>query len=73
MSPKIKLCSGATLVRKLQKTGWKLSRKKGSHLMLTKPDYPYTLLIPQHKELGIGILSQLLKQANLTIDEFNEL
>jgi predicted RNA binding protein YcfA (HicA-like mRNA interferase family) len=61
------------LVRKLQKAGVTLSRRKGSHVMMTLPDIRYTLSIPQHKESGIGILSKLLKQANLTIDEFNEL
>ncbi|MBC8184368.1 type II toxin-antitoxin system HicA family toxin [candidate division KSB1 bacterium] len=73
MSPRIKICSGTTVVRKFQRAGWTLSRKKGSHVMMTKPDYPYTLSILQHKELGIGLLSKLIKQANLTIDEFNEL
>ena len=41
--------------------------------MLTKPDYPYTLSVPQHKELGVGLLKKLLKQAQLTTSEFNEL
>jgi len=35
--------------------------------------YANTLSLPQHKELGIGILSKLLKQAGLSIDEFNSL
>ncbi|MBN2091712.1 type II toxin-antitoxin system HicA family toxin [candidate division KSB1 bacterium] len=73
MSPKLKLCSGSKAVQKLQRVGWEISRQKGSHVMMTKSDYPYTLSIPQHKELGIGILSKILKQANLTIDKFNEL
>ncbi|NIA31464.1 MAG: addiction module toxin, HicA family [Actinobacteria bacterium] len=73
MSPKIRLCSGAQAVKKLQKAGWKAARQRGSHIMMTKPDYPFTLSIPQHKELGVGILSKLIKQANLSIDEFNGL
>ncbi len=73
MSPKIKLCSGDQVVKKLQRIGWEISRQKGSHVMMTKSDYLYTLSIPQHKELGIGILSKIVKQANLTIDKFNEL
>ena len=73
MSSKVKLCSGANVVKKLKKAGWIIARQKGSHIMMTKSDYPYTLSIPQHKELGIGILSKLIKQANLTVNEFNEL
>ena len=72
MSPAIKLCSGAQTVKKLQKLGWEIARQKGSHVMMTKPDYPYTISIPQHKELGIGILSKILKQANISPDEFNK-
>jgi len=30
-------------------------------------------MVPQHKELGVGILMKLLKQADLSIDEFNAL
>lgn len=41
--------------------------------MLVKPAYPYTLSIPQHPELGIGLLKKLLRQAGLDVDEFNSL
>jgi predicted RNA binding protein YcfA (HicA-like mRNA interferase family) len=41
--------------------------------MMVKPDYEYTLSIPQHKELGPGLLRKLLRQANLTAEEFLKL
>ena len=41
--------------------------------MLTKESYLYTLSIPQHRELGVGILKKLIKQAGLSVEEFNEL
>jgi predicted RNA binding protein YcfA (HicA-like mRNA interferase family) len=41
--------------------------------MLVKEGYPWTLAVPQHPELGPGLLKKLLKQAGLSIDEFNEL
>jgi len=53
--------------------GWKIDRQKGSHVMLVKADYLYTISIPQHKELGIGILRKIIKQAGLTAKEFNDL
>jgi predicted RNA binding protein YcfA (HicA-like mRNA interferase family) len=62
--------SGAETVKKLEKAGWKVARRKGSHVMMTRPDYLYTLSIPQHKELGPGLLKKLLRQANLTPKEF---
>jgi predicted RNA binding protein YcfA (HicA-like mRNA interferase family) len=65
--------SGAETVKKLKKTGWKVARQKGSHVMMTRPDYFYTLIIPQHKELGSGLLKKLLRQANLTPKKFLDL
>jgi predicted RNA binding protein YcfA (HicA-like mRNA interferase family) len=73
MDQTLKLCSGAEAVRKLQKAGWSIARQKGSHVMLTKPGYQWTLSIPQHKELGRGILRKILRQANLSMNEFNAL
>jgi predicted RNA binding protein YcfA (HicA-like mRNA interferase family) len=58
----IKLCSGAEAVRKLARAGWKASRQKGSHAMMTKPGYQYTLAIPQHRELGPGLLKNFLNR-----------
>lgn len=73
MSKPLKLCSGAEAVRKFQRAGWTVVRQKGSHVMLTKPGYQWTLSIPQHSELGPGLLRKLIRQAGLTIEEFNEL
>ncbi|MCF8722612.1 putative RNA binding protein YcfA (HicA-like mRNA interferase family) [Nitrospina gracilis] len=65
--------SGADVVKKLERAGWKVERQKGSHVMMVKPDYEYTLSIPQHKEIGIGLLKKLLRQANITSEEFRNL
>jgi predicted RNA binding protein YcfA (HicA-like mRNA interferase family) len=69
----LKLCSGAEAVKKLQKAGWSVSRQKGSHVMMVKPGYLWTLSVPQHKELGLGLLRKILKQAQLSVEEFNNL
>ena len=73
MSARLRLCSGAEAVKKFKRAGWTVDRQLGSHVMLVKPDYPYTLSIPQHRELGVGLLRKLIKQARLTVDAFNEL
>ncbi|MBM4338431.1 MAG: type II toxin-antitoxin system HicA family toxin [Deltaproteobacteria bacterium] len=41
--------------------------------MLTKAGYQWTLSVPQHDELGPGLLRKLIRQAGLTIEEFNKL
>jgi len=69
----IKLCSGAEAVKKFLRAGWSIARQKGSHVMMTKPGYQYTLSIPQHSELGPGILRKLLQQAGISPEEFNAL
>ncbi len=73
MGENLSLCSGSEAVRKFQKAGWTAVRQKGSHVMMTKPGYQWTLSIPQHKELGPGLLRKLIRQADLTIKIFNDL
>ena len=73
MSHYLKLCSGAAAVKKFKRAGWIVDQQVGSHIMLVKVGYPYTLSVPQHKELGIGLLKKLLKQAGLSVEEFNTL
>ena len=73
MSHRLRLCSGAEAVKKFKHIGWFVDRQVGSHVMLVKADYPYTLSVPQHKELGFGLLRSLVKKAGLSVEEFNEL
>ena len=38
--------------------------------MMTKPGQRANLSVPQHKELSVGTLRQLVRAAGLTVDEF---
>jgi predicted RNA binding protein YcfA (HicA-like mRNA interferase family) len=69
----LKPCSGAEAVRKFQRAGWSMARQKGSHVMMTKTGYQWTLSIPMHEDLGPGLLRKLARQAGFTVDEFNAL
>ena len=73
MSRRQKVYSGAEAVEKFQRAGWRIARQKGSHLMLVKTGYLYTLAIPMQKELGVGLIRKLLQQAQLSTKEFDEL
>ena len=73
MGGKLTGYSGAEVVKKLARAGWMVDRQKGSHVMMIKPDYTYTLSIPQHKELGPGLLRKLLRQARRQREEFETL
>ena len=49
--------------------------QKGSHVKFAKetPEGRFTTIVPNHKEITIGTLSSILKQAGLTVNEFDNL
>lgn len=73
MGASLRLCSGAEAVQKFRRAGWTVARQRGSHVMMVKSGYEYTLSIPQHDELGPGLLRKLIRQAGVTVEEFNSL
>ena len=60
------------VVKAFEKTGWKVSRQTGSHVILSRAGYPYILSIPVHKGKPIkqGLMRSLIEKAGLTIEEF---
>jgi predicted RNA binding protein YcfA (HicA-like mRNA interferase family) len=66
--------SGREVVAALVKVGYEKDRQKGSHIVLRQTAYPHRrLVIPDHKEMAKGTLRAIIKQAGLTVEEFNEL
>ena len=60
-------------MRALDKAGFYEKRQHGSHIILRR-DNPFAqLVVPDHKELDRGTLRAIIRQANLTVDEFNDL
>ena len=56
----------AALIQKLERAGWVLRGIKGSHHVYTHPNRPGHISVPHpKKDLGIGLLHKLLKQAGL--------
>lgn len=64
--------SGKQAVKAFQKAGWQVRGQVGSHVVMTKPDASANLSIPQHKELSVGTLRALIRNAGLTVEEFLE-
>ena len=62
--------SGKEAVKTLQKAGWYPIGQVGSHLVMVKPGVRVNLSIPQHKELSIGTLRALIRNARITVEEF---
>ena len=65
--------SGKEAVKVFQKAGWQPIGQVGSHLVMVKPGIRVNLSIPQHKELSVGTLRALIRNAGLTVEEFLEL
>ena len=65
----------AQVVKALQKDGWVVVRQKGSHIRLHKhiPTETLKLTVPAHIPIKRSTFSHILKQARLTVEEFNEL
>lgn len=65
--------SGREAARAFEKAGWQPLGQVGSHLVLVKPGVRVNLSVPQHKELSIGTLRRLIRNASLTVEEFLDL
>lgn len=65
---------GARVIRALERAGFISVRQRGSHVFLRHPDGRATV-VPVHKgeDLGRGILRKILRDAELTREEFLEL
>ena len=71
--PKLPRVSGREAIRAFEKAGWGVARQRGSHVVLTKSNSIYTLSVPLHPVLGPGLLRDLLRKADLTVEEFTDL
>jgi predicted RNA binding protein YcfA (HicA-like mRNA interferase family) len=54
------------LIKQLEADGWFLRASKGSHHIFVHPRKPGHISVPHpKKDLGVGLLHKLLKQAGL--------
>lgn len=68
--PRLPVISGKEAVDAFEQAGWKVSRREGSHIILTKAGMPVTLSVPDHREVRRGTMRGLIRKAELTIEEF---
>jgi len=70
---KLPRLSGRDCVKALAKVGFYRKRQHRS-LIILRRDNPFAqLVVPEHKELDRGTLRAILRQADLSVDEFNAL
>jgi predicted RNA binding protein YcfA (HicA-like mRNA interferase family) len=75
MSRHLPAISGRQLLRALQRAGFVVLRQKGSHVSLEKrtADGYWRTIIPMHREIRPGTLSDILNQSGITKDQLREL
>ena len=69
---KLPTVTGREAIRAFQGYGFSVARIKGSHHIMKKEGHRYRLSVVVHgnKNLKPGTLSDLIKAAGLTVDEF---
>ena len=72
--PKVRSVSGQEAIHTLERLGFEEVRQRGSYVVLKKqtPEGALGCVVPLHRELAIGTLRGILKQAGVTSDEFME-
>ena len=67
--------SGRKAIKALTKAGFKVAGRKGSHIKLKKKvnDKVFVVIVPGHAELARGTLKSILRQANITREDFLKL
>ncbi len=69
----IPLLKPKEVVRAFEKLGWEVARRRrGSHIIMTRPGHIATLSIPDHPQVARGTLRSLLAKAGITMEEFME-
>lgn len=61
--------------RRLEAAGFVQVGQRGSHIKFVKEaaEGIRTVIVPHHREIAIGTLRSVLRQAGLTVDEFEAL
>lgn len=72
---KLPVVSGKDAVKVFEKLGYVMVRQTGSHIRMKNlsDSSKRPLTIPNHEILGKGLLRKLLRDAELTVEEFNRL
>ncbi|MBN2518411.1 MAG: type II toxin-antitoxin system HicA family toxin [Candidatus Altiarchaeota archaeon] len=69
---RIPLLSGKDVIKALKKLGYEVVRQRGSHVRLRHPTRP-PATVPAVDDISIGTIMNIIKQAELSVEEFLEL
>lgn len=71
----LKSLSYREIKRRLEAAGFVEANQKGSHVKFVKDTSQgkRTAIVPHHREVAAGTLRSILRQAGLSVEEFEEL
>ena len=71
---KLPVVSGRHAVRVFERIGYEVDHQTGSHIILRHSESPHRrLTVPDHRELAKGTLRSLIRQAGISVEEFQSL
>ena len=75
MSRRRPVVSGSRLIRALRQAGFVVLRQKGSHVSLEKiaDGRHWRTIVPLHREIRPGTLSDILQQSGLSAEDLRRL
>jgi len=75
MSPRLPRVGSRHLVRALKRAGFEEQRQRGSHLHLRRASDGKRVTVPVHqgRTVPVGTLRAILRDADISVDEFREL
>ena len=75
MSPRVPILKPREVLRALQKAGFVVRHQTGSHAQLKHPEKPHLrVTVPRHDrfDLPVPVLRSIIRQADMTVEEFLE-
>jgi len=69
---RLPILSGRAIVKALAKVGYCEVRQRGSHIRLACPG-KRSITVPDHKVVGRGLLKKILRDAELSAEDFKKL
>lgn len=71
---KMPVMSGKDICKVFEKADYVIDHQTGSHIILRNDNPPHRrLTVPNHKEVAKGTLKSILRQAGLSLNEFEVL
>jgi len=64
------LAKPADVVKAFERLGWRVARRRASHIILTKPGHIATLSVPDHAHVARGTLRALIHRSGVSVEDF---